>query len=242
MFAVGVVWIFMHDRPNPVAKSSDDNSPQALTAKQWGVILTPAVWVLALASAFFYMTRYAINSWGVFFLEAEKGYSTVEAGSIVSVNAIAGIVGTFFSGILSDKLFDGRRNWPALIFGVLLAASTALFVLGPANPTLDTLSMVGFGVAVGVLLVYLGGLMAVDICPKDVSGTALGVVGVASYIGAGAQDIVSGLLIDSTTNAVDGTIKYDFTSAGWVWIGAAVISLVLASLVWNVREHAAPSK
>ena len=103
------------------------------------------------------MTRYALNSWGIFFLEAEKGYSTIEASSIISTNALAGILGTFFSGIVSDRLFEGRRNLPALIFGILYAMSIALFVLGPRDPLIDTLSMMLFGLALGVLLVYLGG-------------------------------------------------------------------------------------
>ena len=30
------------------------------------VLLMPAIWILALSSAFMYISRYAINSWGVF--------------------------------------------------------------------------------------------------------------------------------------------------------------------------------
>lgn len=36
------------------------------------VLLMPAIWILALSSAFMYISRYAINSWGVFYLEAQK--------------------------------------------------------------------------------------------------------------------------------------------------------------------------
>ena len=38
--------------------------------------------------------------------------------------------------------------------------------------------------------------MAVDIAPRNASGAALGVVGIASYIGAGLQDVMSGVLIE----------------------------------------------
>ena len=92
----------------------------------------------------------------------------------------------FFSGFLSDKLFNGRRNMPAFIFGAIYTLSIAMFVLTPANPVIDIISMALFGLSLGVLLVYLGGLMAVDICSKETSGTALGVVGVASYLWGGA--------------------------------------------------------
>jgi len=234
---VVVIWKFLHERPEVYGLPGFvHEEPRSIGETQWAVFKNPAVWILALASAFFYMTRYAVNSWGIFFLEAEKGYSTIEASSIVSANAIAGILGTFFSGILSDRIFNGRRNMPALIFGILYAISIALFVLGPASPLMDTLSMVLFGLALGVLLVYLGGLMAVDICSKAASGTALGVVGVASYIGAGLQDILSGYLIEGAKITNGEEVIYNFDAAGWMWIGTAVISLVLATLVWNVRS------
>ena len=200
------------------------------------MLRNPAVWILALSSAFFYVTRYAINGWGIFFLEAEKGYSSVQAASIISMNAIAGILSTFFSGILSDRLFAGRRNVPALIFGIILVIGIAWFVLGPANAFADTTAMVLCGLGVGALMVYLGGLMAVDICSKDASGTALGVVGIASYIGAGVQDIISGQLINDGKTVVDGVTTYNFEAAGMLWIGAALVSLVLATLVWNAKS------
>ena len=49
-----------------------------------------------------------------------------------------------------------------------------------------------FGTSIGVLFCFLGGLMAVDMAPKNAAGAALGVAGIASYLGAGIQDIVNG--------------------------------------------------
>ncbi|RZV36614.1 MAG: MFS transporter [Chromatiales bacterium] len=233
---------YLFERPDvyglPVVTKSEPAELAKLSvgAKQWQVVRNPAVWILAVSSACFYVTRYAVNSWGIFFLEAEKGYTTIEASSIVSANAIAGIFGTFFSGILSDRFFNGTRNLPALVFGIIYALATALFVLGPADPFMDTLSMVLFGVALGVLMVYLGGLMAVDICSKEVSGSVLGIVGLASYLGAGMQDIISGWLIEDGKTIVNGETLYNFDAAGALWIGSAVVSLLLATLVWNVRS------
>ena len=60
----------------------------------------------------------------------------------------------------------------------------------------DVTAMILFGTSIGVLLCFLGGLMAVDIAPRNASGAALGVVGIASYIGAGLQDVMSGVLIE----------------------------------------------
>ena len=70
--------------------------------------------------------------------------------------------------------------------------------------------MIIFGTSLGVLLVYLGGLMAVDLCSKETSGTALGIIGIASYLGAGIQDLVSGYLIESNASVVNNQTIYNF--------------------------------
>ena len=122
------------------------------------------------------------------------------------------------------------------IFGIIFAIGTAWFVLGPANLYADYAAMVLFGLGVGALMVYLGGLMAVDICSKEASGAALGAIGVASYIGAGIQDVISGQLINDAAVIVDGETIYNFDAAGTMWIGSAVVSLVLAIFVWNAKS------
>ena len=237
-----LIYRFLFERPEAyalprvVAPEPEEQAKLSMSRKQLQVFLRPAVWILAVSSACFYVTRYAVNSWGIFFLEAEKGYTTIEASSIVAVNAIAGIFGTFFSGLISDWFYDGKRNLLALLFGIIYAVAAAVFFWGPQDALIDSVAMGFFGVALGVLMVYLGGLMAVDICSKEVSGTVLGVVGVASYLGAGFQDIISGQLIEDSKVMVDGVAVYNFDAAIYLWVGAAVVSFVLATLVWNVRS------
>ena len=206
--AIGVVVILLmlHDTPEskglPPVEALAHEKPAASADKsvkeiQKQVLRTPAVWILAAASAFMYISRYAINGWGVLFLQEAKGFSDVEAISVVSINALLGILGTVLSGWFSDKLFKGDRKVPALIFGVLNAAALALFFYGGNAMWVNVLSMVLFGIAIGVLICFLGGLMAVDIVPRKATGAALGVVGMTSYIAAGIQDVASGWLIDS---------------------------------------------
>ena len=110
-----------------------------------------------------------------------------------------------------------------------------MFVFGPADVLFDTVSMILFGFALGALLVYVGGLMAVDLCSKEVSGTALGVIGVASYIGAGTQELISGYLIEGGKTTIAGVVTHDFEAAGWLWVGSSIVSLLLAATVWNAK-------
>lgn len=211
---------------------------EEFTHAQKAVLKNPAIWILALSSAFMYISRYAVNSWGVFYLQAEKGYNTLDASLIISISSVCGIVGTLFSGVISDRFFSGERNIPALIFGLMNTLALCLFLLVPGNHFwVDALAMILFGLGIGVLICFLGGLMAVDIAPKKASGAALGVVGIASYLGAGLQDVMSGLLIEGNKNIIDGKEVYDFTYINWFWIGAAFISVVLALFVWNAKSE-----
>jgi OPA family sugar phosphate sensor protein UhpC-like MFS transporter len=223
----------VHGLPAPAGADASDGSlsRRSVTALQWQVARDPRIWLLAAASGLFYVTRYAINSWGIFFMQEQKGYSAVEAASILSANAIAGIAGTFFSGIVSDRIFGGNRHLPALLAGLLYIAATVLFVTGPADPGIDTVAMVMFGVAMGALLAYLGGMMALDLVDKSAVGTATAIVGVASYLGAAVQDLLSGHFIQIGRTVSNGHTHYDFSMATWLWIGAAVSSCAMAQLV-----------
>ena len=239
-----VVAAFVYDTPEsqgypPVETKKEEKSEAAedFNSAQKMVLRMPAIWILALASAFMYISRYAVNSWGVFYLQAEKGYDTIDASFIISISSVCGIVGTVFSGLISDRLFKGNRNIPALIFGLLNVAALSMFLLVPYRYFwLDAISMVMFGLGIGVLICFLGGLMAIDIAPRKASGAALGVVGIASYIGAALQDIMNGVLIERNKTVVDGVESYDFTSVSYFWIGAALISVILTLCVWNARR------
>lgn len=238
ILGVVLILLFLHDSPEskglapiiaPVAKKE-------IGFMQLSVLKNPAIWVLAFSSAFMYVGRYAVTSWGIFFLQEHRQYNELVASSIISVSSISGIFGNIFSGWLSDKIFKGKRNAPALLFGVLNATSLATFLWLPAGyEWAEVAAMIVFGFSIGVLICYLAGLMAVDIVPKSVSGAAIGVVGIASYLGAGLQDITSGILIEQGKHLVNGKVVYDFNGLMLFWIGSAVLSFVLCLFIWNVK-------
>lgn len=245
LLGVFIILAWLHDTPESKGLPSVEtlahevpasNADKSIREIQRAVLKMPAVWILAAASAFMYISRYAINGWGVLFLQEEKGFSDVEAISIVSINALLGIFGTVLSGWFSDKLFKGDRNTPALIFGIMNTVALVLFLYGGNAIWVNVLAMILFGIAIGVLICFLGGLMAVDIVPRKATGAALGVVGITSYIAAGIQDVVSGWLIDSNmTLAADGSSVYDFQPVSVFWITASIISFLLP--LFN-RKHA----
>ena len=211
-----------------------DNSAET-SRIQRAVLRNTGVWILALSSAFMYMSRYAINEWGMFFLQKTKGFELLEASSIIAINTIAGIIGTVCVGWISDTLFKGDRKWPALAAGIMESVALVLFLYGGDGWFVNIVSMVLFGIAIGVLISFIGGLMAVDLVPRKATGAALGIVGLASYAAAGLMNIISGWLIDgqAVLDPVTGELQYDFTYVSIFWVGAAVISFLLPILNWG---------
>lgn len=236
----------MHDRPETNGlpnvevykggvKQEEIKSDKTVSQLQWEVVKNPAVWILGLSSLCCYITRYAIESWGIVYLTAEKGYSTIGAGSVLGGMQVAGIFGALTCGIISDKFFNNKRNMPCFIFGVLYIISIGLFLWAPPSFAMDMFSLSLYGWTMGALVCYLGGLMAVDIVPKRATGAAMGMIGLLSYAGAALQEYISGTLINASMTIVDGQKIYDFTYAGYFWVGAAVLSCLLALLVWNAK-------
>jgi len=199
-------------------------------------VSTPTVWVIGAASACMYMTRYAVNSWGVLYLQEARGFTLAEAGGLIGLNATAGLLGSPVYGFISDRFFGGRRPPVTLLFGILEIVGLALVYFGPKGDTaILALGFILYGFTLSGLLAVLGGLFAVDILPRRLAGSAMGAVGVFSYIGAGVQEMVSGRLIESGTTVVDGVRHYDFSSAVMFWFGASVVSMLLAASLWKVE-------
>lgn len=202
---------------------------------QLSILKIPAVWVLALSSATIYVTRYAINSWGVLYLQEARGYSLPAAGTLLMVSTIAGMVGAVAYGFISDKAFNARRPPVNLLFALSELAGLGLIFFGPTTLTTLVAGMILFGVGLTGLVTSLGGLFAVDICPKRVAGAAMGLIGIFSYIGAAIQENISGHLIERGMTVVDGVRTYDFRTVVWFWIGSSFVSMLLAASLWRVK-------
>ena len=244
--AIGCWWL-LRDRPQtlglpPVAQWRNDRysaepkaSAGSVLKTQLSILKIPAIWVLAVSSALTYVTRYAIDSWGVLYLQEVRGYSLPMAGTLLMISTLAGIVGAIAFGFISDKWFATRRPPANLLFAILELAGLVMIFFGPPSTAMLLIGMLLFGMGLTGLVTSLGGLFAVDIAPKRVAGAAMGVIGVFSYIGAAIQEHVSGALIESGMRIVDGHRSYDFGPAIWFWIGSSVLSMLLAASLWRTR-------
>lgn len=250
---------YLQDRPQtlglpPVAEWRNDVINQVSTkARDAGTILRdqlrvlaiPSIWVIALASASMYITRYAINSWGNVYLQEIRGFDLFDANLFIFLNTAAGILGCVAFGFISDKWFAARRPPANLIFGLMELVPLFVIFFGPQNNVLLAAALVVYGFGLSGILASLGGLFAIDVAPKNVAGAAMGFIGIFSYIGAGMQDYISGKLIyQSETRVVfnmgdaSPTVYfYDYSAPIVFWVGASVISVLLAACLWRVKAR-----
>ena len=216
-------------------KTPVTNSFKEVLKNQLKIIKLPSIWILGLASATMYVTRYAINSWGVLYLQEIRGYSLIEAGGIISLNTFTGILGCVAFGFISDKYFKARRPPVTLMFGIVEIVSLVVIFFGPNSTIVLTIAFLVYGFTLSGLLAVLGGLFALDIAPKNISGAAMGFIGLFSYIGAGIQEKLSSLLIKTSTLEASSDLVYNFDSAILFWVVASVISFLLSLTLWNKK-------
>ena len=168
VLGVLVIVFLLHDTPEskglpPIEVLTGEEAPEqshdhgSTSELQRSVIRNPFVWVLALSSAFMYVSRYAINGWGVLFLQEVKGYSLATATQVISVNALLGHRrnGLFGMVVRHAASTDAATCWLSdsacstpLPCACSSIRATGMFV--------NLLSMVLFGMAIGVLICFLG--------------------------------------------------------------------------------------
>lgn len=240
-----IVLVFVSDTPEskglPSVQQLSGEKPKKADSMptkelQKIVLRHPGIWIIALSSAFVYITQYAISGWGVLFLQKARDFSLPEATQIIAFSEAFGVAGTIFAGWLSDTVFKGNRVKPVLLSGILCMISLILFLFTKGGYMMNIIYVSFFSLFIGVLYCVVAGLMAVDIVPRKATGAALGIVGISSYVAAAVQDIVSGYLIQgasAVSASAPSSDVYDFTPAAIFWISACLLSFVLPVLGWK---------
>jgi OPA family sugar phosphate sensor protein UhpC-like MFS transporter len=247
IFLSGLFYWLMQDRPSScgLPRVTDWKNEHGQIAEpptlntfsaQLQIFKNPAIWILCCASAMMYITRYAVTSWGMLFLQEAKNFSTIQAGTLLGINTFMGVIGGIIYGFISDKIFNGRRPPASLLYGILELLSLAvIFVLPVKNYYLLAAAFALFGFTIGGLLLGLCGLLAIDIAPKKAAGAVIGFIGIFSYVATALQEHISGYIIEKNSQTINGIIKYDFSSAIIFWIGASFVATLLGLIIWNAK-------
>jgi ACS family hexuronate transporter-like MFS transporter len=180
------------------------------------------VWLLCCTGLFLGIVEFSVLAHLVLFLNKSLLYTAVAAGGLRAICEAAGGVGKPGSGIVSDRLFRGRRK-PAL-FGLCVGAAVVCVVFAAFDGYL------GWGVypclvLFGVAAIGWGGLygtMAGELGGKKQAGLAAGLCSAVVNLGIVVGPPAFGYLVDAT-----GSYR-----ASWIFMAiCASVSVVTVSLV-----------
>ena len=200
--------------------------------QKW-VFRHPGIWVIAISTAFLYITQHAVSDWGVLFLQKQKAFSLSTAAQIIGYAEAFGITGNLIAGWLSDVVFRGNRVRPVVLAGILAVASLFGFLFLEGGFALNMAFVAVFSFSFSIVFCIVAGLMALDFVPRKATGAALGIVGISSYAAAGLQSMVSGFLIGGFS--ADGF--YNFYPVSIFWIVACLLAFVLPVIGWKYLKR-----
>ena len=193
------------------------------------VLSNKLLWYIAFANAFVYMVRYGCLDWAPTILK-EQGVDLKEAGWAYFAYEMAAIPGTIFCGWLSDKVFQGRRALPTIIFMALVAVAIVVYwqVFNNFTVVICCLIAIGFLIYGPVMLI---GVQALDLAPKNAAGTAAGLTGFMGYV-------------LGTAILANVVIGYVAENAGWDWtfillLIACALSVFFMALTYKEEKYLA---
>lgn len=183
------------------------------------------IWLVSLMTLFVYIVRFGAFDWATKFLVEVKGNNIAKAGATVSILELVGILGPITAGIITDKLWHGKRGpWCAVCFLMTTVILAAFYMVPAGHPYVDAacLALLGFFIYGPQ---FLQGPFVADLASRKAAATANGLAGIFSYAGATLSGVGTGLFLD----------HYGWLGGFGFWIVAAILGMLISLVLWNVR-------
>lgn len=203
------VYLFVRNSPEDVGLSLTEDPSEISQAEaaeeETGSVFAPGVMhtVLLVGSFYFFVkfVRYALWSWAPFLLDTQFGLEADTAGYMSTLFDLFGFMGALTAGILSDKLFEGRRTVISIIMlvGMVLGCMVLYWAgtMAGSGAFSETVVLVTCGAGlsmIGFMLFgpdsLLTGAGAMDLGSKKSALVAAGIINGMGSVGSMAQEIV----------------------------------------------------
>lgn len=203
----------------PVKWGTTKMSSSSLKMVDARSLMTKKLFILVLGNFTALVVMVGVLAWIPAFLNARLGLNEVDAGRLIAVIGVVGIVASFAGGILSQKI--GPR--PVILISMVLLAASPYFIgiSGSWQVALFWMSMLGIG---GSL--YFGPLTALVPYSSDrgveFAGLSFGIFNTMSNVGSFISPIIIGYALDTT-----GSYLVGFTALGALGISGVVGALLI---------------
>jgi MFS family permease len=209
-------WALWRDPP---ADTAPPYPPDLSARRVMAIPQVHTLLVVSIGTAVLLVAQMSLLTYIPLYLKETTGLSAYWASQALALTQIGGMAGRIGWGVVSDRIFGGRRKIVLLLIGFLSAGlslclglippSTSLIVLG-ALVFLAGLCMIGYQ---GVSYALIG-----ELAGKARTGTALGLVITVNSVGAIVGTPLFGYLVDSSGSY----------STAWNVLAATVLFGILA--------------
>jgi predicted MFS family arabinose efflux permease len=186
---IGLLVFWPASRGHGVARG---DSPSL--AELGSVLRGTSTWLVGGLGFIGYALYLFVNSWGSSYLTEELGFPLAVGGVLVAVFPAVGVVARVSSGVLSDRIFDGRRRPVILGSFVLTAPLLSVFTWFRSMSLLVALLLLtGFSIQ---LILGLSFTYAREVVDPHVAATAIAFQTSVGLTGAFIAPIAGGVVVD----------------------------------------------
>jgi len=179
----------------PASRGHGESRGDAPSLREFGAVLqSPSVWLVGALGFLGYALYLFVNSWGSSYLTQELNFSLAVSGLVVAVFPAVGVLSRISGGLISDRVFDGRRRpvvlWSFGLAAPLLLGFTQLRSLGLL---VAVLLLIGFAVQLTLGLSFTYVREVVDL---RVAATAVAFQTSIGLAGAFVAPIAGGIVVN----------------------------------------------
>ncbi|WP_137824093.1 MFS transporter [Brevibacterium sp. 2SA] len=206
--------------------ASDSDEPRVPWAR---IFLTRTFLTGVPLVASIYALVTVVLTWLPSYFEVGLGFSRLEAGSMLAIPSIVGLISLIGGTLLSDYLL--ARGWSSRVVRIVgpsllvIVGGGILCLLPSIENAAAAVAIVSIGYGVGVVVLPLSNAAVSEICPPQQTAGTLGVFLALMAIGGLVGPYVTGLIVDAAASPGLG-----YATAFQVLGIAAAVSAVLTLL------------
>ena len=219
--AIASVFVY-HDPPDLALPAAAPGARGTVIS----VLTSRDLWLLSLAAGIFAAMQTVWMSYLVLYLQGVVGLTLLAASRFLALAQFGGMLGRVLFGMLSDRLFGGRRRMPLVLAGVGSTACTLLIL--STGPSASTLGLAALTVVFGVVGIGWNGVQhtwLAELAGPRAAGTAVGLGLAVSSAGVTLGPLLFGHVLQVT-----GSYR-------WPWLGLAAAMVGALGTLTLVRER-----
>ncbi|PWG60806.1 MFS transporter [Bifidobacterium catulorum] len=167
--------------------------------KNMEVLKSWQIWVITFAYFCMNNVLYGMITWIPDYLQSARGYNVIAMGWMSATPYIGGFVGALLGGVISDRVFRGRRKPTMLITALMTAIMMALLLVTPDNTALIALVLVlaGFFLNIGWSSFTS---IAMNMTTNETYPFTISIINSGGNLGGFFSPIIVGAILDVTGN------------------------------------------